>query len=485
METEKDFDYPTRNEDNKWLANLYDFMEKNYPSVGSKLDGIRLTDFSYRKRVDYTGKASMDPMDYMNINEFKSDLHQKIETVHPKIENLDNLYNSLNSTIDEKVKQPHYKEDETIKKFYNLPKMNGLTMQNTPLLQADALKMTDKTMMKKNFRYEEKVAKGEVDEDDPYAAFKKNEEDEYEAHRNKLISAFSMGSAAPSSIPHSSQPASSSHTPMDIDDDTVSTEIVEHTPVKSKFNTKNLFDRKNVLRKSEIVVELEKELDEFVNRPRKDRPKRDNGDDVDVILPNKKTMDKNNKTKITAETIELEKEESRYSKYHSDLLKQKITDNLSTIKPTRKISELSDFSNIMPSEEIRRQQESFINQRNLLIVPKKKSTFIEDIDNNENVKKLRDDVFDDISTIQENTDAIPIGQRNISLFQAKVKEYVLFYRNHLNNSNYKLHRIDKHGTEIFNYILDLFKEPSLKGDEKLIDAYKLVKPFLSRKKAFV
>ena len=113
MEVEKEFDYPTRKEENESLDNLYNFMDKNYPYIGGVVCGMRLTDFSYRKKVDYHGNASMDPMDNMNLQKFKSDLHQKIDTVHTKIENLDNLYRSLNKTIDSKVNSVHFMEDKT------------------------------------------------------------------------------------------------------------------------------------------------------------------------------------------------------------------------------------------------------------------------------------------------------------------------------------------------------------------------------------
>ena len=491
MEIEKDFDYPTRKEENESLNNLYNFMDKNYPYIGGIVCGVRLTDFSYRKKVDYNGNASMNPMDNMNLQKFKSDLHQKIETVPTKTQNVDNLYKSLNKTIDSKVNRVHFMEDKTIKNFYNLPKMDDLEFQNTPLMQADALKMSDKTMMKKNWRYQEKLGKGEVDDNDPYSAFKKGEEDDYEENRKKLISSLNMSS-------HSTP------VEMDVDDDdddslstkTNQTSASSHasstTIVSKPFKTTQLFDETNTLRKTALDRQLEQELEEFAQRPKKAKKSRKlvpiplNEEDVPKEKKSMKKPTKSTESGKTAENIELEKEAARYSKYHSDMIRKGIDYTEASVKarskPLRDMSQINTLESDITAEDIEDVQKKHIEKRNLLKVPtaSKQIDIIRDDADLQNVLNMMT-----AGSTEENADEIPKGQRNISNIQAQAKEYVSFYKKNLNEDLYKNHLFDRHGTQIFNKIFELFNEPLLDKNEKLVDAYKRIKPYLSKKRMFV
>ena len=493
MEIEKDFDYPSRKQENESLDRLYNFMDNNYPYIAGNMCGMRLTDFSYRKRVDYNETASMNPLDNMNLGKFKDELNHKVETVHREIENLDNLNKSLNSVINSKITPYKLTEDKVIKEFHHLPKTDDIEFQNTPLMQADALKMTDETMMKKNWKFQERAEKGEVDTNDPYSAFKKNEEDDYETNKKKMISSLHMSSSVAMDIDEeeeeeepiqkSATKPSSTHIP-----------IITHVP----FQTTKLFNERNKLRQEEV----DKELQEFIQRPKKVKKPRtlvpiplneeervvQPNEEENVVHPKKKKNVVNDN--ILSESIELEQESARYSKYHSDQLRKRIDEQeahvRSKAKKVRTVHEANTLdSEVQDAAEIEIEQRNFINQRNLLKVPKKKVTYVENIDDNEDVIKMRNVLYDNIYNIEEKHDEIPDSQQDIKGLQTKVKEYVLFYRNHLSSVVYKDHRIDEHGTRIFNFILKLFKEPLLDGNEKLVDAFKTIKPFLSKKKSFV
>ena len=94
---ENDVDYPTRDEENNGLKRLYGNLRNNYPDIGRSVCGIELTDFSYRKKVSYKDTTSMDVVDHIGLGKFKKDLHEKLETVHEPIANVNNITEKINN----------------------------------------------------------------------------------------------------------------------------------------------------------------------------------------------------------------------------------------------------------------------------------------------------------------------------------------------------------------------------------------------------
>ena len=136
----------------------------------------------------------MDVVDHIGLGKFKTDLHEKLETVHEPVADVNNISEKINNIIEVKSKPYKYEEDIIMKQFMNLPEMDGIKHENFELEKSGVYGMSNETMMRKNWKYNDRVERGTADNDDIYNEYKisNNSEDAYLNERNKVIGAMNM-----------------------------------------------------------------------------------------------------------------------------------------------------------------------------------------------------------------------------------------------------------------------------------------------------